>query len=130
MKEFNPDSESITAYLERTTVYCAANDITEEKQASVLLTAIGPQTYSLLRSLKAPDLPATKTYAQLSTLLRTHYDPKPLVIAERFHFHRRNQRPDESIAAFVAEIHRLSTHCPFEGTLEACTGDGGDGQEF
>ena len=35
------------------------------------------------------------------------------MIAERFHFHRRNQAPEESVADFVAQLKRLSTHCQF-----------------
>ena len=113
MREFNPESEKISAYLERMTIYFSANDIAEAKQAAVLLTVIGPQTYSLLRSLTAPDLPHDKAYAALSALLKSHFEPKPLVIAERFHFHRRNQRGDESTAIFVAELRRLSAYCEF-----------------
>ena len=113
MREFNPESEKISAYLERMTIYFSANDIAEAKQAAVLLTVIGPQTYSLLRSLTAPDLPHDKAYAALSALLKSHFEPKPLVIAERFHFHRRNQRGDESTAVFVAELRRLSAYCEF-----------------
>ena len=36
------------------------------------------------------------------------------MIAERFHFHRRNQNSEESIAEFIVELRRrLSTHCAF-----------------
>ena len=33
---------------------------------------------------------------------------------ERFYFYRRNQEPGESIADYIAELRRLSTHCNFE----------------
>ena len=45
-------------------------------------------------------------------------DPKPLVIAERFYFYRRNQAADETMAAYVAELRRLSAHCEFGDFLE------------
>ena len=35
------------------------------------------------------------------------------MITERFHFHRRNQAPEESVADFVAQLRRLATHCQF-----------------
>ena len=35
----------------------------------------------------------------------------------RFHFHRRDQAADESIAEYVAELRRLSTNCKFGATL-------------
>ena len=34
--------------------------------------------------------------------------------AERFHFHRRNQLSTESVAEYVAELRRLSTHRDFD----------------
>ena len=48
--------------------------------------------------------------------MKNHFQPKPLVIAERserFCFHRRNQSPIESIAEYVPELQRLATHCEF-----------------
>ena len=56
-------------------------------------------------------------------LLREHYDPHPVVIAERFQFHRRNQREGESIAEFMAELRRLSTHCGFKSYLNEALRD-------
>ena len=50
--------------------------------------------------------------------LRKHYEPNIVVIAERFHFHQRCQGPEESIAKFLAELHRLATHCGFGGPLD------------
>ena len=44
---------------------------------------IGAKTYAVLRSLVAPDQPKDKSFAELKALLKAHYDPKPLVIAER-----------------------------------------------
>ena len=57
-----------------------------------MLSVIGAQTDALLRSLTAPtSLPSSKSLEELTTLLKTHFEPTPLVIAERFHFYRRNQ---------------------------------------
>ena len=38
LQEFQPDSETITAYLERTKVYFTANDIAAGKRVAVLLS--------------------------------------------------------------------------------------------
>ena len=46
-------------------------------------------------------------------MLKAHFQPKPLVIAERFHFHRRDQAVGESIADYVAQLRHLSAHCEF-----------------
>ena len=45
------------------------------------------------------------------------------MIAERFHFHRRNQAPEESVADFVAQLRRLATHCQFGGHLNKALRD-------
>ena len=98
VKEFNPDTDSLTGYVERVNIFFTVNNIATEKQTAVFLNFIGGRAYELLRSLITPALPQSLKYAELVELLRTHYEPKPLFIAERFHFHRRNQREGESIA--------------------------------
>ena len=90
LQEFQPDSEIITAYLERTKIYFTANDVADEKKVAVLLTVIGPKFFTLLRSLTTPELPQDKSFEELEAVLKAHFQPKPLVIAERFHFHRRD----------------------------------------
>ena len=64
-------------------------------------------------SATAPDKPGDKEYDELVTLLTRHMAPKPLVIAERFRFHKRDQREGESINEYAAELQRLSEHCDF-----------------
>ena len=109
LQEFQPESETIAAYLERASLYFQANSIAEEKQVAVFLSVIGAKNYSLLRSLTAQD----KSYEDLVSALTTHFQPKPIVIAERFHFYRRNQAVGESLAQYIAELRRLATHCAF-----------------
>ena len=58
-------------------------------------------------------LPQSKTFEEIVTVLESHYEPKPIVIAQRFHFHRRNQLPTENIVQYMAELRRLSTHSSF-----------------
>ena len=114
LQELQPDVEPIKAYLERGNVFFEANSIAAGKQVPVLLSAIGPKIYSLLRSLTSPALPHKKSFDELATILQSHFQPKPLLIAERLHFHCRDQAADESIAEYVAELRRLSTNCEFE----------------
>ena len=52
----------------------------------------------------APSLPQEKTFAELSEVLKVHFEPKPLVIAERFLFHKRSQALGESIANYMAAV--------------------------
>ena len=84
VKEFNPQEENITAYLERLQLYFEFNGVEEAKRVPPLLTLVGAKVYGTLRSLVAPNLPKHKDYGNLADALKQHFDPKPLVIAERF----------------------------------------------
>eukprot|EP00731_Ephydatia_muelleri_P002940 Em0001g2940a len=44
--------------------------------------------------------------------------PKPLVIAERFRFHKREQKTDETIRAYAASLQKLTEHCEFGNALD------------
>ena len=55
--------------------------------------------------------------------LKKHFEPKKVIIAERFSFHRRNQAPDESIAVYVAELRKLTINCDFGDYLEEALRD-------
>ena len=106
-------------YIERLEQYFEANSITDEgKKKSMFLTLIGPQTYSLVRNLVSPALPKDKTFDEMKTSLENHLCPKPLVIAERFKFHRRDQREGELCSKFLAELRRLTEHCNFGNFLQ------------
>lgn len=114
---FDSSTEDWETYIERVELYCSANDVKDEKKVAVLLSIIGAKTYGLLRSLLTPEKPNTKTFQQIVDTLKSHLNPKPLVIAERFRFHKRNQFQSESIADYVAELRRLSEHCQFGAGL-------------
>jgi hypothetical protein len=111
------ESEEWVSYSERLEQYFEANDIADGKKVPTLLSVIGAKTYSLLRSLTAPQKPSQKTYAQLVAALKEHLSPKPLVIAERFRFHKRDQHAGETVAEYIAELKRLSEHCNFGNVL-------------
>ena len=83
--EFNPDAgHSIKSYLERMEVYFVANEINNDKKATVFLSLLGEAMYDLCRSLCLPALSSYKSYADLAGLLTKHLEPEPLIIAERF----------------------------------------------
>ena len=71
----------------------------------------------------SPALPKEKTFAELSELLTKHYDPEPILIAERFHFYRRNQRSGESIAEYLACFRRMASRCKFGAFLSEALRD-------
>ena len=104
MQEFNPDNETISAYLERFNLFVTVNGIEEGKQVSALLLVLGLRHYSLIRGLVSPHKPETKTLAELTDILTKHYDPEPIVIAEQFRFYQRTQKSGESVADFLASL--------------------------
>ena len=57
------------------------------------------------------------------TALKSHFEPKLLIIAERFKFHQRGQAPGETVAEYVAELCRLATHCEFGSYLDEALRD-------
>jgi len=52
-----------------------------------------------------------------------HYEPKPLIIAERFAFHKRSQHLQESVKDFTAELQCLTIHCAFGDHLDEALRD-------
>ena len=65
-----------------------SNEIKDDKKVATLLTVLGTKAYSLLRNIIAPSKPAEKTYKQLVDTMKSYVDPKPIVIAKHFRFHR------------------------------------------
>ena len=108
LDEFKQDAEPFQAYLERVNIFFAANDIAEDKKVPVFFSTIAVTTYGLLCNLVAPDTPMAKGLKELTDKLSKHFEPKPIIIAERFHFYKRNQLQTESTAVFIAELRHLA----------------------
>ena len=106
--------EEVTTYLKRVNLFFLANELPEVKQVPIFLNIVGATTYGLLRSLLAPDEPKDKSMTDIAAALKGHFEPKRNIVAERFHFHRRNQYPEESVTEYMAELRRLATRCSFE----------------
>ncbi|XP_036815479.1 uncharacterized protein LOC118943635 [Oncorhynchus mykiss] len=108
---FDDTQENWATYIERLEQYFIANDIADNKRVPALLSLIGPKTYSLLRDLTAPLKPSNKTFTEIVEILQNHLSPKPLLIAERFRFHKRDQNEGEGVSTYVAVLKKLSEHC-------------------
>ena len=104
LEEFDPKSDTTTAY------------IPGEKRAATFLSALGKNTFQVLRNLMLTEKVYEKSLDQMKVLLN-HYEPKPLVISECFNFNRHNQEPNESIQDHVADLRRLTIHCEFGNIL-------------
>ena len=80
---FDENTEKFADYAGR---YVEANEIAEDRQVHVFLALVGPQAYKLLKSLCDPANPNSKSYQDLKKILQAHYEPAPIVIAERHKF--------------------------------------------
>ena len=81
--------------------------MSNEKKVPAILSLMGP------KSLYAPAKPGEQSYIDIVKILKDHLNPKPLEIAERFRFHKWNQKEGKSVGDFVAGIRKLSRNCNF-----------------
>ena len=51
-------------------------------------------------------------------VMEKHFEPKPLVISERFKFNKRVEHPSKTVSQYVAELRKLLEHCKFEAFLD------------
>ena len=117
---FDENEESFEAYLERIEQFFVANNlkIDDDRARAVFLTVVGKKNHTLLMDLCAPSKPAEKKLQELIELMRTHFVPKTNFIAERYKFNTRNQREEESISEYMANLRKLATTCKFGTFLE------------
>ena len=75
--------------------------IDDDHRVPTLLSLISGKMYALLRDLLTPEKPATKSFQEIVTTLQQHLSPKPLEIAERFRFYKRNQHEGETVLTYT-----------------------------
>ena len=110
LEEFDPKSDTMTAYIERAMFFFDANNTPGDKRAATFLRILFRY---LFRNLMLPEKVYGKSLDQVTKVLLNHYEPKPLVISECFNYNRRNQEPNESIQDYIAELRRLTVHCDY-----------------
>ncbi|XP_032443207.1 uncharacterized protein LOC116735412 [Xiphophorus hellerii] len=119
LSAFDAKEQTWEEYCEILDQFFEANDVDDSaKQRAILISVVGPATYKLMRNLVSPDKPSSKTYSQLVTRLKEHFNPKPSEIVQRYKFDSRSRKPAESVSAYVAELRRLAQDCNFGATLE------------
>ncbi|KAI7802842.1 hypothetical protein IRJ41_020318 [Triplophysa rosa] len=94
--------EEYTEILEQ---FFMANEIDDEgKQRAILISVVGAQTYE-------------RSYQQLVTMLKDHFNPQPSEIVQRFKFDLRTKKPTETMTEYVAELRCLAQDCNYGATL-------------
>ena len=116
MGEFKESEESWSQYVERLEQYFLANEVKDvAKRRAILLSVCGSETYA--RDFLQPARPAETAFKKIVDTLEKHFSPKPSEIVERYKFNSRNRNEDEGVAAYVAELRKLTEHCNFGETL-------------
>ena len=133
--EYDSTKETFTAYCERTELFFLANDISvdgkgdaekkkiQERKKAIFLTEVGPEIYSVLCSMISPQKPKDKTFEEISSVLKKHFDPAPLEIAESYRFGTRNRGKEESISEYIVALKKLAIHCNFADFLDRALRD-------
>lgn len=114
---FGHSTEQWSSYTELFGYFVAANETQDDKLEPTFLSVMGPKTFNLLHSLLQPATPGSKTFAEIVDTLTKHISSKPLVIAERFRFHKGNQEEGDPVTMFLASLRQLVEHCEFRDAL-------------
>ena len=117
IEAFDETNDDCNAYVERIEQYFIANEIKDNKQVAVMLSLMGNKTYGLLSNLAAPAKPSSLSFKTIVETLQKHLSPRPLLIAEWFRFHKRNQLEGETVSSYLAELKKLSLYCEFGTNL-------------
>ena len=121
--EFDRDSDSWEQYIERLNFYFEANGVTTSDdhlkiRRAILLSSVGKKTYKLMSDLLAPAKPGEKSYDELCTLVKSHFNPKPSESVQRHKFNNRFRLNGENVSDFVAALRNMAEYCNFGGSLE------------
>ncbi|XP_072018271.1 uncharacterized protein [Amphiura filiformis] len=118
--EFDAQDGDVECYLDQLQQYFIAMDIEDNdenanKRRAILLSSVGTDVYQTLRDLSYPQQPSGKTYKQLTDMMKNHYRPQRLVVAERFRFHSTKQASGQSITDYSTQLKKMAAFCEFVG---------------
>lgn len=110
--------EDFSEYVERLNNLFVLNKVEDDKKVPFLISVMGSVTYRILKNLTAPTLPKDKKFEETIKILQEYFKPTPNKRAERIKFHRRNQKPNESIADYIVELKAMADSCVFGDFLD------------
>ncbi|KAF0291213.1 hypothetical protein FJT64_010636 [Amphibalanus amphitrite] len=121
---FKRNEESFGGYARRLEQFFVVNDLlipddkkaavsVDAKRRAVLLTALEPDTFSLLEDLLAPAGVAEVTCARIIEVLTSHFEPDESVILSRHRFHTCSREDTETVSAFLSRLRHLARPCQF-----------------
>ena len=114
VEAFDANDDDFPCYAERIEQYILANNITDEKRkTAVFLSLVGGKT----------NKPSELRFSEIIDLLKAHFNPKPLVIAERCKFHYHRQEDTENVADYLAALRKCEDYCNFGDFLQQAPRD-------
>lgn len=79
--ELKPEEDDIDKFVERSEIFLRVNAVKKEDKAMTLLTNIDKSLYQVVKIRLIPHLPVSKTYDELSGVLKRRYEPKRLALS-------------------------------------------------
>ena len=122
MEEFTPGSDW-KHYVERLEMFFEVNSVPTDKRVPSILTLMGSKMYALLRSISAPRKPKELNFTEIVDTLAQHVDPKPIIIAERYKFHKAEQEESETVRQYLAKLQKIAETCEFGAYREEAIRD-------
>ncbi|KAJ8927343.1 hypothetical protein NQ314_020202 [Rhamnusium bicolor] len=114
IEKFDPKKGNFTILKERLNQSFIAYEVnTMERKRAILLNSLNEECYVIVRSLCVPNLPETKTFDQLITLLMDYFSPVASIFGERQKFYHEVQRESESVSEWSARVKQLTANCNF-----------------
>ena len=111
--KFDPSKETFKSFCDRMDMFFEANDLVVLGGAAIAVADAAVAVITLVNDLLAPRSAKEVGLNEITHVLKEHYNPAPLEIAESFHFGTRIRKEGESIADFTVALKKLSIHCNF-----------------
>ena len=118
VREFDPDLEEWSSYIDRLEQLFIVHETTGRKQRAILLSSVSPKTYSVLKDFLAPEKPSAKSFKELVDCLLKHFTLSTLKIAERFKLLKQVQADNEEIRKYAVALRKLRTNCQYGAFLD------------
>lgn len=93
---------NVTLNIERIEHYCNAHEMKSKRKLSMLLSAIGPEAYEILKVSCSPTLIIETTYEEIKLKLIGHFGSRYIEIVERYRFHLIRKSNLQTVQEFVS----------------------------
>ena len=104
--------------------YFIANDVGNgDKKRSILLSTCGASTFTLIQNLVEKDKLNTMSFDDIVKKVKSHYDPEPSVIIQRYKFNTRTGAEGESVTTYVTVLREVAQHCDYKDMLSDILSD-------